>query len=201
VVAGSALLPRGRAVYNTSYTFAPDGSLAGATRKVNLVPTMEDALGLSPGDPGELAPVDTPFGKLGTLICYDGFDEAHTGGEPRFCRLAARHDALGCRVIAQPSANPWPWEERWIFAEPGETQLRREQWLNEGLFAQLRRDPPRHVRYVVNPQLLGQVLDNRFDGRSYLFECDAAGPRILAEARRADAVVDAEEVVLRAVEL
>jgi hypothetical protein len=64
VVAGSALLPRNRhgdgsaayapldtRIYNTSYTFAPDGALMGVTRKVNLVPTQEDVLHLSPAPP------------------------------------------------------------------------------------------------------------------------------------------------------
>jgi predicted amidohydrolase len=102
VVAGSALLPRGRKVYNTSYTFSPDGALGGTTRKVNLVPTLEDELGLSPGRVDELAPVDTPFGKVGTLICYDGFREPHTSRErePCFEPLAARYDALGVSILA-----------------------------------------------------------------------------------------------------
>jgi predicted amidohydrolase len=214
VVAGSALLPRnahgdladafapadGR-VYNTSYTFAPDGRLVAVARKVNLVPTLEDTLGLSPGEPVELAPVATPFGRLGTLICYDGFDIAHTEREPQFCRLVEHLDQLGCTIVAQPSANPWPWDQRWVFAEPGETQLRREQWLREGLFAQLQRASLRHVRHAITAQLLGNVLDNRFDGTSYLLECGAGGAvTILAQSRRWDADPESEEVVLRAVE-
>jgi predicted amidohydrolase len=214
VVAGSALLPQnaygdtadefapadGR-VYNTSYTFAPDGRHVGATRKVNLVPTLEDVLGLSPGAADDVRPVDTPLGPIGTLVCYDGFAEPHTEKEPAFCPLVARLDALGCRVIAQPAANPWPWDQKWIFAAPGETQLRRDQWLGEGLLAQLGAARPRNVRYAVNPQLVGHVLDQRWDGTSYLFACGPDGARVVAQSARWDAVPEAEEVVARVVEL
>lgn len=213
-IAGSALLPKnlhgdradrfepedGR-VYNTSFAFAPDGAQVGCVRKVNLVPTLEDALGLSPGRADELTPIATPFGKVGTLVCYDGFREPHTRGEPSFCALAARYDDAGCAVLAQPAANPWPWEEPWIFADPGEKKLRKEQWIDEGLFAQLAGAKLSHVRYAVAAQLLGRVFDNHFDGRSHILERGQAGTRILAEAKRADASPDAEEVVLHAVDL
>jgi len=214
VVAGSALLPRnlhgdladrfepedGR-VYNTSFAFAPDGAHVGCVRKVNLVPTLEDVLGLSPGRADELTPFTAPFGKVGTLVCYDGFREPHTHGEPGFCALASRYDQAGCAVLAQPASNPWPWEGTWIFADPGEKKLRREQWIDEGLCAQLGDARLAHVRYAVTAQLLGRVFDNRFDGRSHILERGDAGARILAEAERADASPEAEEVVLRAVDL
>lgn len=214
VVAGSALLPRnahgdradrfeaddGR-VYNTSFAFSPTGAQVGCVRKVHLVPTIEDVLGLSSARADELTPFDAPFGRVGTLICYDGFRIAHTAQEPAFRPLAARYDAAGCSVLAQPAANPWPWEERWSFAEPGETLQRSEQWLSEGLLSQFAAAPFAHVRYAVTPQLLGRVFDNRFDGRSHLLERGPAGARVLAEAARADASLEAEEVVLRAVDL
>jgi predicted amidohydrolase len=213
-IAGSALLPRnahgdladdfepqdGR-VYNTSYAFAPDGRIAGVTRKVHLVPTLEDTLGLSPARADELTPVETPFGRVGTLICYDGFRIPHTSREPDFRPLVGRHDNAGAAVVAHPAANPWPWEERWIFADEGETQLRREQWTSEGIFSQLADGSFSHVRYAITAQLLGRVFDNRFDGRSQILARDAGGVRVLAEAARADASPEAEEVVLRAVDL
>jgi predicted amidohydrolase len=214
VVAGSALLPKNLHgdladrfepadghVYNTSFTFAPDGRQVGCVRKVNLVPTLEDALGLTPGRADELTPVDTPFGKVGTLVCYDGFAVAHTHGEPGFCPLVARYDAAGAAVLAQPAANPWPWEGPWVFADPGERKLRREQWIDEGLWAQLAAAPLAHVRYGVTAQLLGEVFDNRFDGRSHVLARGPGGVTLVAEARRADARPEAEEVVLAAVDL
>ncbi|MCI0671692.1 MAG: carbon-nitrogen hydrolase family protein [Myxococcaceae bacterium] len=181
VVAGTALLPENalgdetpelRAAsartYNTSYTFAPDGRCVAVTRKVNLVPTQEDVIGLSAGRAEALPVVETPFGRLGTLICYDGFREPHTTNEPGFTPAALLLDALSVDVIAQPSANAWPWEGPWAFNAPGEGQRRCEQWFSEGLFAQMR--DLTHVRYAVNPQLVGGFLDNSFEAPSLILE-------------------------------
>lgn len=212
VVAGTALLPAsaygdlsdrfepsGGRVYNTSYAFDPEGRHVSCVRKVNLVPTLEDALGLSPGRPDDLRPFATPFGPVGTLICYDGFHVPHTRGEPGFRRLAAMYDAFGCAVVAQPAANPWPWEGAWVFAEPGEAQLRYEQWQSEGLYAQLGGGRFEHLRYAVVAQLLGWVLDNRFDGRSQILGRGDDGVRVLEQAERVESTKEAEEVILRSV--
>ncbi len=214
VVAGSALLPKNRLgdtaeafeaedgrVYNTSYAFAPDGRHVGATRKVNLVPTLEDELGLSPGDPAEVAPIEAPFGRVATLICYDGFLVPHTEREPGFTRLMGACDARGASVIAHPAANPWAWGERWVFADDGERQLRSEQWRSEGIEAQLGSGRFESVRYAVTAHLLGDVLDNHFEGRSQILERTPSGARAIAEARRADASRPSEEVVLAAVDV
>lgn len=214
VIGGSALLPKnalgdtsedflaedGR-VYNTSYAFAPDGRQIGATRKVNLVPTLEDQLGLSPGDARDVAPFEAPFGRVATLICYDGFLVPHTEREPSFTRLGATCDARGATILAHPAANPWPWEDRWFFADEGERQLRKEQWSSEGIEAQLRHGRFEHLRYAVTAHLLGDVLDNHFEGRSQIFERTDSGVRVIAEAARWDASRASEEVVLRAIEV
>ncbi len=213
IVAGSALLARNRYgrdsqryepadghAWNLSLTFDPDGWVVNETRKVNLVPTLEDVLGLTPGRVEDLEPFDTALGRVGTMICYDGFNEPHTSREPQFRTVGGHYDRGGVRILAQPAANPWPWDERWFFAEPGEDQLRREQWLNEGLCCQLAQLP--HVRWAVNPQLLGQILENRFDGRSYIFERTAAGQvRVLAEARDYRLAPQSEEIVVARIDL
>lgn len=197
VVAGSALLPRnalgedsagfhalpgsaGAEVFNTSFTFAPDGRCVRVTRKVNLVPTQEDVLHLSAGSPADLGVVGTPFGNLGTAICYDGFDEAHTGGEPGFTPCGAVLDRLGADIVAQPSANAWAWDAPWTFNEPGEALLRREQWFAEGFAKHLA--GLERVRYVVNPQLVGTVLDTTFEAPSLILERTSEGVAVLAEA-------------------
>ena len=208
VVAGSIILPdnaagldaaelrpRNKRLYNVSYTFAPDGRCVDATRKVNLVPTLEDALPLVPGSADDLAAIDTPCGRVGVMICYDGFREPHTSREPGFCALGPRLAAAGVEIVAQPSANPWPWNEPWIFADPGEHQLRREQWLREGLFAQLPLMPG--VRYAVNPQLIGDLFGTRFDGRSYVFGREPDGTAVILAAAGAEALAPtSEEVIL-----
>jgi predicted amidohydrolase len=194
VVAGSALLPKNRLgadtpdfspvsprTYNTSYTFSPEGRCVAVTRKVNLVPTQEDVVRLSPGRPEELEVVPTPFGQLGTLICYDGFREPHTSGEPSFVPAARLLDERGVDIIAQPSANAWPWDGPWAFNEPGEKQLRREQWFNEGLYSQLA--ALRCARYAVNPQLVGGFFENVFEAPSLILERVRPGVvRVLAQA-------------------
>ncbi len=211
VVAGSIILPDNEAgldaddlrpldgrLYNLSYTFAPDGRCVDVTRKVNLVPTLEDTLPLVSGRPDALDPIDSPCGRIGVMICYDGFREPHTSREPRFCALGPRLAELGVQIVAQPSANPWPWNEPWVFADEGELQLRREQWLREGLFAQLPDMPG--VRYVVNPQLIGDLLGTRFDGRSYVFERTLTGTAtVLAAAASERLAPDSEEILVACV--
>lgn len=208
VVAGSIILPENAAgldaetlrpsgirLFNSSYTFDPTGRCVNVTRKVHLVPTLEDALPLTGGDADALQPIDTACGRVGVMICYDGFAEPHTSREPRFRPLGPRLAAAGVEIVAQPSANPWPWNERWVFCDVGEDQLRREQWLREGLFSQLSQMPG--VRYAVNPQLVADILGNRFDGRSYVFGRDAEGTAtILAAAARDDLDPASEEIVL-----
>jgi len=213
-VAGSVLLPRnacgdladdflpadGR-IYNTSYIFNPRGRHVGVVRKVNLVPTIEDTMGLSPGYKQDLWPVSTPFGQIGTLICYDGFRVAHTQNEPGFQPLLTHYDNHGCRIVAHPAANFWPWEDPWTFQGVDGSMKRHEQWVNEGLLSHMDQTPLASVQYAITAQLLGQVFDNHFDGRSQILERTANGAKILAEAPRGDVSPDAETVVLQVVDV
>lgn len=208
VVAGSACLPRnkhglvlrpftpdGNKVYNLSFTFGPNGKLLGETAKVNLVPEMEDAIGLSAGKPEQVPVVEVPGTRLATAICYDGFRCAHTKREPGYKPLIPYLDQSGVEIVAQPSANPWPWEEAWYFAEPGDNRLRKEQWLDEGAYSLM---PNLHkVAYLVNPQLVANFLGLRFDGRSYIFAREGQSVRTLAEAR----TLNRGEVVAATVEI
>jgi len=203
VVAGSALLPAGRRsqdtpgfepagarTYNTSYTFSPEGRCVALARKVNLVPGREDVLHLSPGRPEELPVLQTPFGKLGTLIGYDGFRKPLTDKEPWFVPCAQYLDALGVDILAHPSAQPWPWDASWAFNAEGSSQRPGEQWRDEGLAAQL--GTFEHVRYVVASHLAGGPLDADFEAPSHILERTAQGEvRVLAQARtlREDDVV------------
>lgn len=76
-------------VYNTSVLLGPDGNLVGKYRKVTL-PRGEIEAGLTPGD--ELPVFQTRFGKLGMMICYDGFF-------PEVARELANN---GAEIIAWP---------------------------------------------------------------------------------------------------
>ena len=76
-------------IYNTAALLGPDGKLAGKYRKVAL-PRAEVAAGVQPGH--EYPVFNTRFGKLGIMICYDGF----------FPEVARRLALNGADVIAWP---------------------------------------------------------------------------------------------------
>jgi nitrilase len=58
-------------VYNTLVYFAPDGSLLGKHRK--LMPTGGERLVWGYGDGSTLEVWDTPFGRLGGLLCWENY--------------------------------------------------------------------------------------------------------------------------------
>lgn len=76
-------------IYNVAVLLAPDGSVAGKYRKVTL-PRGEIERGAAPGD--EYPVFDTRFGKLGMMVCYDGF----------FPEVARQLANRGAEVIAWP---------------------------------------------------------------------------------------------------
>lgn len=88
VVAG--LLERdGHLIYNVAVLIGPDGKIAGKYRKVTL-PRGEIEGGIMPGH--EYPVFETRFGKVGMMICYDGF----------FPEVARELSNLGAEVIAWP---------------------------------------------------------------------------------------------------
>ncbi|WP_163786212.1 carbon-nitrogen hydrolase family protein [Myxococcus vastator] len=185
VVAGSALLPASRRgedspdfepsgarTYNTSYTFSPEGHCVATARKANLVPSWEDGLHLSPGRPEDLPVLPTPFGKLATLIGYDGFAQPYTRDEPWFVPCAQYLDAMRVDVLAHPA----------IHAGPGTSHAPGERWQQEGLPAQLR--TLRNVRYVVSAQQVGSLFGGTFTATSHILERTRSGDvRVLAQAQ------------------
>jgi predicted amidohydrolase len=79
----------GHLVYNTAVALGPDGKLVGKYRKVCL-PRGEVTAGIAPGH--EYPVFDTRFGKLGIMVCYDGF----------FPEVARELTNRGAEVIAWP---------------------------------------------------------------------------------------------------
>jgi len=61
-------------VYNAAVLLGPDGKLIGKYRKVCL-PHGEVEKGVAPGS--DYPVFDTKFGKLGLMVCYDGFFPAY----------------------------------------------------------------------------------------------------------------------------
>jgi predicted amidohydrolase len=88
IVAG--LLERDKhLVYNVSVLIGPDGGIIGKYRKVTL-PRGEIEGGITPGS--EYPVFETRFGKVGMMICYDGF----------FPEVARELSNNGAEVIAWP---------------------------------------------------------------------------------------------------
>ncbi len=63
--------PAGSTLYNTQLLFAPDGALVSRHRK--LMPTGGERLVWGMGDGSTLDVVDTPFGRVGALICWENY--------------------------------------------------------------------------------------------------------------------------------
>jgi nitrilase len=61
----------GATLYNTLLYFGPDGRLAGFHRK--LMPTGGERLVWGQGDGASLTVLDTPFGRLGGLLCWESY--------------------------------------------------------------------------------------------------------------------------------
>lgn len=79
----------GKTLYNTAALLGPDGRLIGKYRKVTL-PRSEIEAGITPGH--DYPVFDTRFGKVGMMICYDGF----------FPEVARALAIQGAEVIAWP---------------------------------------------------------------------------------------------------
>jgi len=79
----------GHLVYNVAVLIGPDGKVAGKYRKVCL-PRGEVEGGLAPGT--DYPVFDTRFGKVGMMVCYDGF----------FPEVARELSNRGAEVIAWP---------------------------------------------------------------------------------------------------
>src|SRR5207244_5621372 len=78
-------------VYNTAALMDPEGHLVGTYRKTTL-PRDEVKAGVAPGD--DYPVFQTRFGKVGMMICYDGF----------FPEPARELTKKGAEVIAFPVA-------------------------------------------------------------------------------------------------
>lgn len=63
--------PYGATIFNTTLYFAPDGRLVGKHRK--LMPTGSERTVWGMGDGSTLPVIDTPYGRLSGLTCWENF--------------------------------------------------------------------------------------------------------------------------------
>jgi predicted amidohydrolase len=151
IVAGSAPIAQNECVYNICYAYNPKGERVLVQRKINLVPLeQESGLNLCAA-PRELPTVNTPAGKLGVLICLDGF----------YHELIDQHAKRGVRVIAMPSYNPLPWSKE------------EAQGWETGLLAGVQK----HSNLIgVNPMGVGGFFDVYAEGQSSIVAQRAKTP-------------------------
>jgi predicted amidohydrolase len=151
IVAGSAPIAQNECVYNICYAYNPKGERVVVQRKINLVPLeQESGLNLCAA-PRELPTVNTPAGKLGVLICLDGF----------YHELIDQHAKRGVRVIAMPSYNPLPWSKE------------EAQGWETGLLAGVQKHPN---LIGVNPMGVGGFFDVSAEGQSSIVTQKAKTP-------------------------
>ncbi len=137
-------------IYNTSCLISPKGKIIGVSRKVNIMKD-EKKLGIRGGRVEDLFPFSTEIGKVGILICLDGFYDS----------LVTRMDNFGCEVVIQPSANPKKWKQE---PRKGAEQTQEEEWLSSGTgkLVQGRES----IVYALNPMSVSSVFGHADEGLS-----------------------------------
>jgi len=140
-------------VYNISYLFSPRGVCLNRVPKVNLTEPFEVRI-FDGGPRSELVPVDTAVGRVGTLVCYDGFHET----------LVERYDALGVDIMLQPSYNHELWDGPCWYdpsSKEGESRLR-----TSGCALIQGRE---NLQYAVEAMMVGAVFEDTLaEGLSYI---------------------------------
>jgi N-carbamoylputrescine amidase len=171
--------------HNTAVTLNADGAIAGVYRKMHIPddPLYYEKYYFAPGDLGFQA-VDTAFGRVGTLVCWDQW-------YPEAARLTA---LKGAEALFYPTAIGWHPAEKDEFgaAQVSAWQtIQRSHAISNGVYvAGVNRVGLEH----------GDVLGNRVDGPGIeffggSFLADPFG-RIIAQASQ-----DKEEILIGEIDL
>jgi predicted amidohydrolase len=131
-------------VYNTSYLFSPRGVCLRRVPKVNITEPFENRL-FDSGPRSELTPVDTALGRVGTLVCWDGFHQT----------LVEHYDALGVDILLKPSYNQHPWDGPCSYGAPC---TEGENWLRTGCPSIIQ--GRENIQYGVNAMMVGAVFED-----------------------------------------
>jgi N-carbamoylputrescine amidase len=171
--------------HNTAVTLNADGAIAGVYRKMHIPddPLYYEKYYFAPGDLGFQA-VDTAFGRVGTLVCWDQW-------YPEAARLTA---LKGAEALFYPTASGWHPAEKDEFgaAQVSAWQtIQRSHAIANGVYvAGVNRVGLEH----------GDVLGNRVDGPGIeffggSFLADPFG-RVIAQASQ-----DKEEILIGEIDL
>jgi predicted amidohydrolase len=131
-------------VYNTSYLFSPRGVCLRRVPKVYMTAPFERRV-FDGAPKSELVPVETPLGRVGVLVCWDGFHES----------LVEHYDGLGIDVLLVPSYNQHLWDGASSY-DPAHTE--GENWLDTGCPSIIQ--GRENIRYGVNAMLVGAVFED-----------------------------------------
>lgn len=138
-------------VQNTAYLFSPKGLCLRRVPKLNFPPPLETRIGFRRGARSDLVPVDTALGRIGILVCFDGFFET----------LIEHYDGLGAQIVLKPSYNMHPWRAPWAHDRRLEEG---EAWFRYGLPSIIQ--GRENILYGVNPMQVGKILDLEAEGLS-----------------------------------
>ncbi len=131
-------------VYNMSYFFSPRGVCLRRVPKVYLTAGFEERV-FDSAPRSALLPVETALGRVGTLVCWDGFHET----------LVEHYDSLGVDILLKPSYNQHPWDAPWPFDN---SIKESENWLNTGCPSIIQ--GRENIRYGVNAMMVGAVFED-----------------------------------------
>ncbi len=131
-------------VYNTSYLLSPRGVCLRRVPKVNMTEPFEHRV-FDGGPRSELVPVETALGRVGTLVCRDGFHQT----------LVEHYDALGVDILLKPSYNERPWDGPCSYDA---SRTEGEAWLRTGCPSIIQ--GRENIRYGVNAMMVGAVFED-----------------------------------------
>ncbi len=131
-------------VYNMSYFFSPRGVCLRRVPKVYMTPGFEERV-FDGAPKSELVPVETPLGRVGTLVCWDGFHES----------LVEHYDGLGADIILKPSYNQKHWDGPSTY-DPEHKE--GDNWLKTGCPSIIQ--GRENIRYGVNAMMVGAVFED-----------------------------------------
>ena len=131
-------------VYNVSYLFSPRGVCLRRVPKVYMTPGFEERV-FDGAPKSELVPVETALGRVGTLVCWDGFHDS----------LVEHYDGLGVDILLKPSYNQHLWDGPSTY-DPGHKE--GDNWLNTGCPSIIQ--GRENIRYGVNAMLVGAVFED-----------------------------------------
>ncbi len=138
-------VPADGRMYNSAFVFDVEGSLLFRQRKVFLT-GMEIDLGISGGSIDDVSAFKIGGRRFGIAISLDAFT-------PQYVNRIAESE-----IILQPDANPGKWNTH---LENGRWQP--EEWMDSSYYLAQRLPA---VEYVVNPMMVGNLMELRFEGES-----------------------------------